>query len=369
MEDSDDSNHEDVWSPTLREDVFSNHDMLGYSWSAEPRHRVEHLPLPNFNSIRSQPLNHINWPNSQSHQQQRNHHNIGPIKSSSSSSRHPLSTTPVNRNRSHLDPPNFPLQASPVGEASNTSGRPPQQPPPPPRRATPPSRAPQRPTRFVSEDFWSSSSGISGSEREDTPWPDTEDLSDFVDLTADSSPPNMPPSNSQRRQLPSRMARNTSSAPSNPPKRRKIEASQSSNRADKIDEIDLRDVDDDAGLSKVLEQQRMATIKAQQEQANKPVKLSTLQCIICMENMKDLTATHCGHLFCHACLMEALIAGENQGSEPGKGIPKCPVCRKKVIRPVDHRKDIHNVIPLAMKLKTKTRINKGKGKALDVDFA
>lgn len=152
----------------------------------------------------------------------------------------------------------------------------------------------------------------------------------------------MPPSNSQRRQLPSRMARNTSSAPSNPPKRRKIEASQSSNRADKIDEIDLRvgtnrgskpcfgctnwglsprfviftlqlaskriccmkrgrltssqDVDDDAGLSKVLEQQRMATIKAQQEQANKPVKLSTLQCIICMENMKDLTATHCGSL-------------------------------------------------------------------------
>ena len=56
----------------------------------------------------------------------------------------------------------------------------------------------------------------------------------------------------------------------------------------------LQDVDDDRGLSKVLEQQRMATIKAQQEQANKPVKLSTLQCIICMETMKDLTATHCG---------------------------------------------------------------------------
>ena len=41
----------------------------------------------------------------------------------------------------------------------------------------------------------------------------------------------------------------------------------------------------------------MATIKAQQEQANKPVKLSTLQCIICMDNMKDLTATHCGSSF------------------------------------------------------------------------
>ena len=65
--------------------------------------------------------------------------------------------------------------------------------------------------------------------------------------------------------------------------------------------------------------------------------------------------------------MEALIAGENQGSEPGKGIPKCPVCRKKVIRPNDHRRDNHNIVPLAMKLKSKT--NKGKGRAVDEDFS
>ena len=64
--------------------------------------------------------------------------------------------------------------------------------------------------------------------------------------------------------------------------------------------------------------------------------------------------------------MEALIAGENQGSEPGKGIPKCPVCRKKVVRPNDHRRDNHNVVPLAMKLKSRT--NKGKGKAVDGDY-
>ena len=121
---------------------------------------------------------------------------------------------------------------------SNTSGRPPL-PPPPPRRANPP-RAPPRPTSPVSEDFWSSSSVFSSSDREDTPWPDTEDLSDFVDLTADSSPPNMPPAASHRRQPPSRMSRDTSSAPSNPAKRRKIEASHSSSRALKIDEVDLR---------------------------------------------------------------------------------------------------------------------------------
>ena len=111
MEDSDDSNREDVWSPTLREDVFSNHDMMGNSWSGEPRHRLEHLPLPNFNSI-GQPLNHMNWPNPQSHQHHRSHNNIPPTKSSSSSSRTPLSSSSVNRSRSHLDDlPNFPLQA------------------------------------------------------------------------------------------------------------------------------------------------------------------------------------------------------------------------------------------------------------------
>lgn len=58
--------------------------------------------------------------------------------------------------------------------------------------------------------------------------------------------------------------------------------------------IIAQDVEDDTGLSKVLEQQRMATIDAQKEQASRPIKLSTLQCIICMESMKDLTATHCG---------------------------------------------------------------------------
>ena len=66
--------------------------------------------------------------------------------------------------------------------------------------------------------------------------------------------------------------------------------------------------------------------------------------------------------------MEALIAGENQGAEPGKGTPKCPVCRKKVVRPSDHRKEIHNVVPLSMKLKAKSRINKGKGKAVERDY-
>ncbi len=62
--------------------------------------------------------------------------------------------------------------------------------------------------------------------------------------------------------------------------------------------------------------------------------------------------------------MEALIAGENQGSEPGRGVPKCPVCRKKVVRPQPtDKKDKHDVVPLAMMLKTRSRAGKGKGRA------
>ena len=141
------------------------------------------------------------------------------------------------------------------------------------------------PESILSEDFASGSS----SRRSDTPWPEIEDYSEFVDLTADSSPPNMPST-----RLQSKNPRETSSSPLNPAKRRKTEASQSSVRTREIEEVDLRDVDEDNRLSKVLEQQRMATIRAQQEQANRPVKLSTLQCIICMESMTDLTATHCG---------------------------------------------------------------------------
>ena len=77
--------------------------------------------------------------------------------------------------------------------------------------------------------------------------------------------------------------------------------------------------------------------------------------------------------------MEALIAGENQGPEPGKGPSRCPICRKKVVRPKEG-KDPKNVVPLELKFVTKPRpvsgnpasgtgaktgenLNNGKGKA------
>ena len=60
--------------------------------------------------------------------------------------------------------------------------------------------------------------------------------------------------------------------------------------------------------------------------------------------------------------MEALIAGENQAAEPGKGLSKCPICRKKVKRPKDNR-DSGQVVPLEILFKKRATMGKGKGKA------
>lgn len=58
--------------------------------------------------------------------------------------------------------------------------------------------------------------------------------------------------------------------------------------------------------------------------------------------------------------MEALIAGENQGSEPGKGPSKCPVCRKRIKRPGNSKRDTGQVV--ALEIKVGMRNDKGKGR-------
>ena len=57
-----------------------------------------------------------------------------------------------------------------------------------------------------------------------------------------------------------------------------------------------------------------------------------------MENFTNITITACGHVYCHECLTQALLAGE-KNSDGGKA--NCPVCRKPVKRTVKH-----HVIPL-----------------------
>jgi peroxin-10 len=43
------------------------------------------------------------------------------------------------------------------------------------------------------------------------------------------------------------------------------------------------------------------------------------ECTICLEQMKNMTATTCGHVFCHSCIQGWL----NRHSV-------CPICRKKL---------------------------------------
>lgn len=69
-----------------------------------------------------------------------------------------------------------------------------------------------------------------------------------------------------------------------------------------------------------------------------------------------------GHLFCHTCLMEALIAGENQGFEPGKGQSKCPVCRKRVKRPSGRRSEALSMLTMEMKVNKRPNTVKEKNK-------
>lgn len=130
--------------------------------------------------------------------------------------------------------------------------------------------------------------------------PTNPTLSDFVDLTNANSPPNMA-SGTKRRPTASRST-TTSVAGGGPNKRRKVTAGvkKESARGVKnenlvIEEVDLRDVDDDDGLSKALQKQQESVIKAQRdEECGKPMRLSGLQCVVCLDNIKDMTATQCG---------------------------------------------------------------------------
>lgn len=127
---------------------------------------------------------------------------------------------------------------------------------------------------------------------------------DFVDLTDDNADPDMPPTRNRRRpSRPPPSGSASSQGADRPSKRRKTAASPKHQKPVKkedsdIEEIDLKDVDDDSGLSKALQKQQEMAIKAQRkEESDKPLKLSSLQCIICLENMTDITATSCGEFF------------------------------------------------------------------------
>lgn len=153
------------------------------------------------------------------------------------------------------------------------------------------------PTRPISSRSWTSNDSLFGS----TTQPTYHRNGGFVDLTADSSPTLMPVRVAHRNTPRLQASRDQSDSPSNPAKRRKTAtgavrggATLEPQPRTKIEAMDLRDIDDDTGLSRLLQKQRENTIKAQQEQESKPANLANLQCIICMESMVNVTATHCG---------------------------------------------------------------------------
>ncbi|CAK7237581.1 hypothetical protein SBRCBS47491_010028 [Sporothrix bragantina] len=89
------------------------------------------------------------------------------------------------------------------------------------------------------------------------------------------------------------------------------------------------------------------------------VRLSAQQCVICMDNMTNLTTTHCGHIFCGECLHASL------SMESARRI--CPICRTKVEMRVPNMaasRLARSVFPLQLKMRARNQ----KGKQLDSSY-
>jgi len=114
----------------------------------------------------------------------------------------------------------------------------------------------------------------------------------------------------------------------------------------------------------VLQKQREDAVKAQAKPEETVTTFNTFNCVICMDNPTDLTATACGHLFCHTCLMEALIAGENRTGPHETKRSQCPVCRKTI-----SRNKATDVIPLMLMKGLATQPRKKKAAAPVVETA
>ncbi|KXT12917.1 hypothetical protein AC579_4125 [Pseudocercospora musae] len=116
--------------------------------------------------------------------------------------------------------------------------------------------------------------------------------------------------------------------------------------AEDIEEVDLTN-EAPSAEDELLRVQQQETIKAQQAvvESSGAHRIGKRQCIICMENYTNCTATACGHFYCHECLVRALMAGA-KSSDRATGT--CPVCRK----PLSHtNKKKTDVIPMSFMTK------------------
>ena len=164
-----------------------------------------------------------------------------------------------------------------------------------------------------------------------------QDGESIVDLTADSSPPAQNPESANRRRGRKRSADPPSQGRA--PKRSR----RSENAEEKIEELDLTN-EAPSAEEELLQTQQQQLLAAQQQASSEdsakgPLRIGKRQCIICMENFTNATIAHCGHIYCHECLTQALVAGEKNSE---RGVGNCPVCRKPV-----NRKRPNQMIPVS----------------------
>jgi hypothetical protein len=120
--------------------------------------------------------------------------------------------------------------------------------------------------------------------------------SSIVDLT-ETSPVTMPRASNKRRQP-------SADSDGRTPKRRKesgrkLEKAKDDNKEGKsdakVEELDLIDVDDDTTYAEIMKKRQEDLIRQQrQAELDKPLKLATTQCVICLDQPEDLVVTHCG---------------------------------------------------------------------------
>lgn len=115
-----------------------------------------------------------------------------------------------------------------------------------------------------------------------------------------------------------------------------------------IEELDLTNEAPSAEEELAQTQQAQLLLAQQPSDPSGPLKIGQRTCIICMESFTNATITSCGHMYCHECLTQALIAGE-KASE--KGVGNCPVCRK----PVRRNAKGNQIIPIAFMRKSAFR--------------
>ncbi|KAL5002206.1 hypothetical protein BDV10DRAFT_158583 [Aspergillus recurvatus] len=168
-----------------------------------------------------------------------------------------------------------------------------------------------------------------------------------------------------------RRSSTTQAGPSGSRKRRRLSnqtISSSSSQPDNEpgESIDLTELDGNSALAKVLAKQREDAVAAQQssDRGNARSRLTAYTCPVCMETPKDATATICGHLFCHKCIMEWLATTEEQRADRTGKAPRglCPQCRQP-LSGVDATGSKRNLVPLQIKLLTKKRINLAEQRA------